>query len=143
MEHRTPPAGTGAGASKAPPELVEMVSSMGFTQEQAEVGLARCGGSVERAVDWILRQRPGEAGDSKGKEDRSSPGKKNFLGKGKIKMGLQNKKPQEGKGFLQGGRQATLHPIRGGPSGDKKKKTASSGGLLCAKCSAIALPHLG
>ena len=151
MEHRIPPAAAGAeagaGASKAPPELVEMVRSMGFSQSQALEGMARCGDSVERAVDWILRQKVGEAGDSKKVAGDKSQGKNMFLAKGKVKTGLQSKdkKPQDGKGFfhLQGGRQATLNPTRGGgPSADKQKKAASSG-ILCSKCSAIALPHLG
>ena len=44
--------------SKGPPadeEAIAMVMSMGFTREQAEMGLRNTENNMERAVDWIFR----------------------------------------------------------------------------------------
>ena len=53
------PAGAAAPKkSKGPPadeEAIAMVMSMGFTREQAEMGLRNTENNMERAVDWIFR----------------------------------------------------------------------------------------
>ena len=53
------PAGAAASKkAKGPPadeEAIAMVMSMGFTREQAEMGLRNTENNMERAVDWIFR----------------------------------------------------------------------------------------
>ena len=53
------PAGAAAPKkSKGPPadeEAIAMVMSMGFTREQAEMGLRNTENNMEQAVDWIFR----------------------------------------------------------------------------------------
>ena len=47
--------GGGCKTCTASAEVVSMVMSMGFSKEQAEMGLRNTENSVERAVDWIFR----------------------------------------------------------------------------------------
>jgi len=58
------PAGAAAPKkSKGPPadeEAIAMVMSMGFTREQAEMGLRNTENNMERAVDWIFSHPDGE-----------------------------------------------------------------------------------
>jgi len=47
--------GPGGGGGAAPdPEAVAMLSSMGFSEAHAAAALKSCGGSVERAADWLF-----------------------------------------------------------------------------------------
>ena len=50
------PAGGGGGArgAAADPEAVMMLSSMGFTEEQAKGALTATSGNLERAADWLF-----------------------------------------------------------------------------------------
>jgi len=55
----------GGGSAKTGPapadeESVAMVMSMGFTKEQAEMGLRNTQNNVERAIDWIFSHPDGE-----------------------------------------------------------------------------------
>ncbi|KIP02239.1 hypothetical protein PHLGIDRAFT_32271 [Phlebiopsis gigantea 11061_1 CR5-6] len=55
------PAGSGAAAPPAP-EVVEMLTAMGFTPAQATKALRETGGDAERAVDWLF-SHPDESGE--------------------------------------------------------------------------------
>lgn len=47
------PAG-GDGAAAVDPSAVAMLSGLGFTERQAKAALTACGGSQERAADWLF-----------------------------------------------------------------------------------------
>merc|ERR1719447_631271 len=59
----TPP-GSGGGSKKkkctAGDEVIGMVMSMGFSREQAEMGLRNTDNNVERAIEWIFSHPDGE-----------------------------------------------------------------------------------
>ena len=57
------PPGGGAGGKKkctAGEEVVAMVMSMGFSKDQAEMGLRNTDNNVERAIEWIFSHPDGE-----------------------------------------------------------------------------------
>lgn len=47
-------AGGGSGAFVADPESLMMLTSMGFTEQQATRALRKCEGNLERAADWVM-----------------------------------------------------------------------------------------
>ena len=51
------PAAAGGGGGEAPPadpESVQMLCAMGFAERHAACALLACGGSLERAADWLF-----------------------------------------------------------------------------------------
>ena len=48
------PIPTSTGGKLPPQEQITMVTSMGFTTQQAVKGLQMCGNNVERAVEWVI-----------------------------------------------------------------------------------------
>jgi len=62
------PEGGAKKSCTAGEEVVAMVMSMGFSREQAEMGLRNTDNNVERAVDWIFNHPDGEeaSGDGPG-----------------------------------------------------------------------------
>ena len=58
------PPGSGAGGNKkqctASEEVLAMVMSMGFSKDQAEMGLRNTDNNVERAIEWIFSHPDGE-----------------------------------------------------------------------------------
>merc|ERR1711936_370629 len=57
------PPGAAAGGKKkctADDEVIGMVMSMGFSRDQAEMGLRNTDNNVERAIEWIFSHPDGE-----------------------------------------------------------------------------------
>merc|ERR1719415_461969 len=57
------PPGAAAGGKKkctAGEEVIAMVMSMGFSRDQAEMGLRNTDNNVERAIEWIFSHPDGE-----------------------------------------------------------------------------------
>ena len=58
------PPGSGSGGNKKPctagEEVIGMVMSMGFSRDQAEMGLRNTDNNVERAIEWIFSHPDGE-----------------------------------------------------------------------------------
>ncbi|VUC25278.1 unnamed protein product [Clonostachys rosea] len=69
-------ASSGAGASTADPEKIEMLGAMGFGAPQAKKALKETGGDVERAVEWLF-SHPDDQGlmedDSAGESAAAAP----------------------------------------------------------------------
>ena len=57
-----PPGAASGGKKKctAGEEVVAMVMSMGFSKDQAEMGLRNTDNNVERAIEWIFSHPDGE-----------------------------------------------------------------------------------
>lgn len=51
---RVAPASVSAAAAAVDPEALTLLSSMGFSELHASAALGACGGSVERAADWLF-----------------------------------------------------------------------------------------
>jgi len=59
-------------------ETIAMVMSMGFSREQAEMGLRNTENSLERAVDWIFNHPDGEQDDASGAASAGPKGVENL-----------------------------------------------------------------
>lgn len=53
-----------SGAAEPSPEVVELISAMGFTSAQAKKALRETGGDPERAVDWLFSHPDDNGEDS-------------------------------------------------------------------------------